>query len=342
METPCNPAAVIRGIRSYLPARVLTNDELAGQIGWSAADIERKTGIVARHIAAEDECVSDMAVAATKRLLADLRIDPAGVQFLILCTQTPDHHLPTTACLVQPRAGLPTTCAAFDLNQGCSAYLYALAVAAGFLQSGLYEQGIVVTADTYTKLIHPKDRSVRTLFGDAATAAWITRGDEPGLGRFLLGTDGTGAPNLIVPAGGMRQRPTAETAREYPDAGGNTRTRNHLYMNGPAIFEFTLQRVPELTRRVLELNGLGLERPPDWYVFHQANVFILEHLRRRMEIPAEKMLYHLRDVGNTVSSTIPLALEEHERRGQFASGQRLLLLGFGVGYSWGGTVLTWR
>ncbi len=342
METTRNAAAVIRGIRGYLPARVLANDELAGDIGWSAADILRKTGIVARHIAADDECVSDMAIAAAKRLMEELEIDPARVQFLMLCTQTPDHYLPTTACIVQSRLGLLTTCAAFDINQGCSGYIYALAIASGFIQSGMFEQGIIITADTYTKLIHRRDRSVRTLFGDAATATWITRGDEPGLGLFALGTDGSGAANLIVPVGGFRQRPSADTEREFQDVNGNTRSRQHLYMNGPAIFEFTLQRVPEVVQHVLELNGLVGERQPDWYVFHQANAFMLEHLRRKLEIPSEKMVHHLRDVGNTVSSTIPLALREYERLGHFTAGQRLLLLGFGVGYSWGGTVLTWR
>ena len=233
-------------------------------------------------------------------------------------------------------------CAVFDLNQGCSGYIYSLAVASAFIQSGMYRQGLVLTADTYSKLIHAKDRSVRTLFGDAATATWIHRCDQPGLGKFSLGTDGSGACNLIVPAGGFRHRSSAETSQEYQDPNGNRRSRNHLYMNGPAIFEFTLGRVPELSKQVLDLNGFGPEDQPDWYVFHQANAFMLDRLHRKMGVPDEKMVYHMREVGNTVSSTIPLALREYERLGRFLPGQRLLLLGFGVGYSWGGTVLTWR
>ncbi len=334
--------ASIGGIRGYLPERVLTNEELSQEIGWTPADIARKTGIVSRRIAAADECVSDMATLAAKRLIIDLRLDPEALDFLILCTQTPDHYLPTTACLVQCRLGLPSRCASFDLNQGCSGYIYSLSVATAYIRSGMFRQGIVLTADTYSKLIHPKDRSVRTLFGDAATATWIRRSDEPGLGRFVMGTDGSGAENLIVPAGGLRQRSSQKSSREFQDESGNTRSADHLSMNGPTLFEFALRRVPDLANRVLESNDLGGDCQPHWYVFHQASGFMLEQLRSKMSIPREKVVYHLREVGNTVSSTIPLALREYEQLGRFSVGEKLLLLGFGVGYSWGGTILTWR
>lgn len=330
--------AALGGIRSYLPERIVTNEELAPSVGWPAEKILEKTGIAERRVAAEEECVSDMAVAAGRRLLAEENLDPASAQFLILCTQTPDHVLPTTACLVQERLGLPTECAAFDVNQGCSGYVYALGIASGFIRSGMFQQGMVLTGDTYTKLIHPEDRSVRTLFGDAATATWVAASDRPGLERFEFGTDGSGAGNLIVPAGGTRQPRTPATAETVTDSSGNLRALDNLYMNGPEIFAFAVKRVPALVHRLLTAAELRPEAV-DWYVFHQANRFMLDHLRLKMRLPEERMVYHLETVGNTVSSTIPLALEANASR--FADGDRLLLAGFGVGYSWGAALLSW-
>lgn len=334
-------SAVVAAIRSQLPARVVTNAELSSEVGWTPEEILAKTGIAARHVSGSDECVSDLAAGAVAKLLREANVAATEVQFLILCTQTPDHFLPTTACLVQTKAGLPTSCAAFDINQGCSGYVYALGVAQSFIRSGMFAAGIVATADTYTKLINPSDRSVRTIFGDGATATLVRAGDAPGLEHFVFGTDGAGAKNLIVPAGGMRRPRSTETAARTTDASGNTRSADDLFMNGQEIFAFTLRRLPELIDGVLGKAGLTLG-DIDWFVFHQANRFMLEHLQRKLKVPAEKMVWFLENVGNTVSSTIPLALEHAAAKGQFAPGQRLLLAGFGVGYSWGATVLTWR
>jgi 3-oxoacyl-[acyl-carrier-protein] synthase-3 len=334
------PWAGIGAIRSYLPERVVTNEELSEAIGWTPDEILAKTGIAARRVAAPDECVSDLATAAAERLLADLDLDRDSVEFLILCTQTPDHFLPTTACLVQERLGLCTDCAAFDVNQGCSGYLYSLGIASGFIRSRMFSRGMVITADTYSKLLHPQDRSVRTLFGDAAAATWIMAGDVPGLEHFVFGTDGRGAQNLIVPAGGARLPRSAATGRAATDSSGNRRSQDNLFMNGPEIFAFVQRRVPELVESTLGAAGLGPEEI-DAYVFHQANRFMLEHLRHKMRIPRERMILHLEEVGNTVSSTIPLALEHAAVQDRFAPGDRLLLAGFGVGYSWGAAILTW-
>ena len=198
----------------------------------------------------------------------------------------------------------------------------------------------MITADTYTKLIHPSDRSVRTLFGDGATATLVEQCDKPGLSSFFLGTDGTGACNLIVPAGGMRQPKSPATSVASTDAQGNTRSAENLFMNGQEIFTFTLKRVPELIAGVLDPAGIAAV-DIDWFVFHQANRFMLEHLRKKLSIPVDKMIYFHQSTGNTVSSTIPLALEDARQRGVFKAGQKLLLAGFGVGYSWGGCLLTW-
>jgi len=332
--------ATIKAVRSYLPTKVVTNTDLASEVGWTADEIFAKTGIAERHVAGPNECVSDMAVLAAEKLFRDCGVDRAEVQFLILCTQTPDHLLPATACLVHQRLGLKNQCAAFDINQGCSGYVYSLGLASALIRSCMAECGLVITGDNYTKFINPKDRSVRTLFGDAATATLVRATATPGLDHFVLGTDGTGAKNLIIPAGGTRLPRGEQTAQLVTDGSGNMRCQNDLFMDGPQIFTFTLKRVPELLSGVLTQSGLQAG-DIDWFVLHQANRYMLEHLRQKLRIPPERLVWFLEKTGNTVSSTIPLALEHGAAEGRFLPGQRLFLAGFGVGYSWGAALLRW-
>ncbi len=320
--------------------QVLTNEELAPQVGWTAQDIFTKTGIASRHVSGPDECVSDLAAGAAARVFADTGIPADTIDFLILCTQTPDYILPATACILQARLGLDSRCIAFDLNQGCSGYIYSLAAANGLIAAGLAKRGLVITAETYTKYIHPHDRSVRTLFGDGASATLVEASAESGIDHFAFGTDGSGAENLMIPVGGTRRRHSSGTGQPTTDANGNTRSPENLFMNGPEIFAFTLRRVPELIDRILADAGLTLG-DVDWFAFHQANRFMLEHLRKKLGIPDAKMLRFLETTGNTTSSTIPLMLEDASNRGVLRSGQRILLAGFGVGYSWGGCILKW-
>lgn len=335
-----NRNTTIRAIRGYLPSGIVTNEQLAPDVGWSAAEILEKTGIAERRIAAPGECASDLAIKAAIRLFLEEEIDPLSIDLLIVCTQTPDYILPATACIVHAGLGLPTTCAAFDINQGCSGYIYALATAHSWLASGLAKRALVITADTYSKLIHPGDRSVRTLFGDGGTATLVEINELPGLSAFVLGTDGTGAENLIVPAGGMRHpRPSAKPEVTV-DGQGNSRGPENLFMNGPEIFTFSLRRVPELVAAVLEAAEIEFDEV-DRFIFHQANRFMLEHLKRKLRIPDIKMPMFHELTGNTVSSTIPLLLEDCASKNLILPGQNLLLAGFGVGYSWGGCLLQW-
>ena len=258
---------------------------------------------------------------------------------MLLCTQSPDYLLPTTACVLQDRLGLPTRCAALDFNQGCSGYVYGLALAKGLIAAGIARNVLLATAETYSKYCHPHDRSVRVLFGDAATASLVT-GDAGGarVGAITLGTDGSGYRNLIVPAGGARLPRDAQTGAEHTDDGGSTRSDENLYMDGPELFAFTLKRVPEAVRTTLAAAQLD-QRDVDWFVFHQANAFMNEHLRAKLKIPRERTLTRIADVGNTVSSTIPLTL--CSSAGELQKGQRAMLVGFGVGYSWGAAMLDW-
>jgi 3-oxoacyl-[acyl-carrier-protein] synthase-3 len=333
--------AALKAIRTYLPSRKLTNEDLAREFGdWDVAKIYDKTGISVRSIAAPEQCASDLGVAAAELLFADGGIAREQIDFLLFCTQSPDHFLPASACIMQTRLGLPTSCGAIDFNQGCSGFVYGLALAKGLIESGTTENVLLITAETYSKYIHPRDRSVRTLFGDGAAAAWIgaVESDEERIGPFVLGTDGRGAHQLIVPAGATRMPATAETAVEQQDASGNTRSARNLYMNGPEIFTFTLREVPSLVERLLSRAGLLLE-DVDFYVFHQANRFMLEQLRRKLRIPPEKFCINLENYGNTVSATIPMALDLAMERGQIATGAAVMVVGFGVGYSWAAALL---
>ena len=332
--------AFVASLAFALPEREVTNDDLqAENPDWDMARVAAKVGIHARRIAAPDETAADLGYEAARRLIGGLGLDPASIDALLLCTQSPDYFLPTTACLLQDRLGLPTTCAALDFNQGCSGYVYGLWMANALVASGSARNVLLVTAETYSKFIHPRDRSVRVLFGDGASATLVTA--EPGgarIGPCTLGTDGTGYENLIVPAGGARRPACAATAAEITDENGSVRTAEHLFMDGQELFAFTLKRVPEVVRATLARARLGADAV-DWYVFHQANAFMNEHLRVKLKIPKERAPLHFERYGNTVSSSIPIAL--HASAGRFCPGDHVMLVGFGVGYSWGAMLLDW-
>jgi len=330
----------IVGNSYWLPETICTNDELASLYpSWSSKKILSKTGIAIRHVAKE-ECVSDLAVYATGRLFSEYGIDRQKVDFLMVCTQNPDYFLPTTACLVQDRLQLPTTCGALDYNLGCSGFIYGLVMAKGLIAAGVAENIILVTANLYTRYIHPMDKSTRTIFGDAGTATLIQKSEKEHLRIPVLGTDGKGANNLMIPAGGMRLPHSPDTAIEETDESGSTRSKNNLYMNGPEIFNFTIKRIPPMITDTLEKNHLTLQ-DIDLFVFHQASKFILDYLRNKMGIPKEKFYLYLEEVGNTISGTIPIALAEAVKEGRLQKGMKVLLTGFGVGYSWGSIVVDW-
>ncbi|WP_404431831.1 ketoacyl-ACP synthase III [Microbacterium lacus] len=334
-------SARIAAVDYYLPESVLSNEDLAAQFPeWSVEKIASKTGIHRRHISGPDEFSSDLATAAGRRLFEGRDIDPASIEYLIVCTQSPDYYLPSTACIVQERLGLPTSTGATDITLGCSGYIYALGLAKGLIESGQVSNVLVITADTYTKFINPLDKSVRTIFGDGAAATLVADdGNAESISGITYGTNGAGAKSLIVPHGGLRageglQPKSDVTARALESTGYD------LYMDGPDIFNFTLDVVPSSVDAILAKAGLTGE-DIDLYVFHQANAFMLEHLRKKLGVPAEKFFVALADFGNTVSSTIPIALTEAERQGVLKPGMRVMLLGFGVGLSWGGFVATW-
>jgi len=326
----------------YLPQRVETNDDLQrDNPDWRMAELYEKSGIRSRHVAAEGETAADLGVQAAERLLAREICPRTEIDYLIFCTQSPDYYLPSSACLLQQRLRLGRHVGAFDFNLGCSGFVYGLQLAKSLVVAGQARNVLLITADTYTKFIHPRDRTVRVLFGDGAAATLVGAAPDGGrIGRFIIGSDGRGAENLIVPSGGMRLPRSEATARESTDENGCTRSRDHLFMDGPAIFAFAISTVPRILTQLLTKAGLSIESV-DWYVYHQANKYMLEHLARRSGIPEEKMLVNSQDVGNTVSASIPVSICQAREAGGIRDGHRLVLVGFGVGYSWAACDVVW-
>lgn len=329
--------AYIKAISYYLPEKVVTNSDLVRDFPeWSVEKVADKIGVSERHIAAADETSGDMAVSAAGILFREYSIDPSEVDFVILCTQSPDYFLPTTACIIQDRLGIPVKSGAVDINLGCSGFVYGLAIAKGLVVSGVAHNVLLLTSETYSKYIHPRDKSNRTIFGDAAAATLVSGNGFAEILDFTLGTDGKGAEKLIVHTGALKNR---EFRNDLSfDESGNPVSSDFLFMDGTEIFNFTLEMVPQLVSDTLQINSL-VSDDINLYVFHQANKYMLNFLRRKIKIPEEKFYYSMDKVGNTVSSSIPIALAEALRGKKINHEDKVMIAGFGVGYSWAGNVL---
>jgi 3-oxoacyl-[acyl-carrier-protein] synthase-3 len=329
--------AYIKAISYYLPEKFISNEDLVIDFPeWSVDKIAGKIGIKNRHIAADDEFVSDMAVKAAQKLFAEHNISPSQIDYILLCTQSPDYFFPTTACLVQDRLNIPTTAGAIDFNQGCSGYIYGLTLAKGLILGDIAKNVLLITSETYSKHINKGDKGNRTIFGDAASATLVSTDGISSIENFALGTDGKGGENLIVKNGGVKN--PHRTNKTTEDEFGNVISDDHLFMNGAAIFNFTIESVPKLVAQTLEKNNLQANEV-DFYIFHQANRYMLNHLRKKIGIDDARFLIHMEDCGNTVSSTIPIVLKEALKKQTFKTENKILLAGFGVGYSWGGCII---
>lgn len=321
-----------------LPNKVVTNAELAALYpGWTEEKILAKTGIASRHVTVEGETAVDLAECAAKKLFAENAINSRTIDFILLCTQSPDYKLPSSACILQNRLGLSTATGALGFDLGCSGFIYGLSLSKGLISGGMAKSVLLLTAETYSKYVHPMDKSVRTIFGDGAAAVLIDAQDILNIGAFSFGTDGSGAEKLIVKTGGARQSYQWD-AIEEEDASGNKRTINNIFMSGADIFNFTLDVVPKTMDDACKKNGITKD-DVDLFVFHQANKFMLDTIRKVNGISKDKYYVDLEDVGNTVSSTIPVALCRAQEKGVIKSGMNVMIMGFGVGLSWGATIL---
>ncbi len=332
--------AHILGVAHYLPEQVTTYDDIAAaHPAWDMTKLAKTIGTRQLPRAASDEFSSHLAARAAEELFATGVIDRSEVDFLLLVTQTPDFPLPTTACLVQDALGLSQGIGALDVRLGCSGFVYALGLAKGLIESGQARSVLLLTADVLSKVVNPDDKATATVFGDAGTATLVGVAEEGGIGPIAYGTDGTGAGALLVPAGALRAgeslnpESTAE-ARQLTSQGYD------LFMDGAAVFNFTLAVVPPLVEKCLADAGWAKE-DVDLFVFHQANRFMIEHLRKKLQLPPDRFWADLDGVGNTGPSTIPLALSQASKAGRLSPGMRVVLAGFGVGLSWAGASLTW-
>lgn len=329
--------AFIKAISYYLPQKTFSNEDLVKEFPeWSVEKVAQKIGVSERHIAGNNETSTDMAVSAAMKLFCEHSISPDQIDFVIFCTQSPDYFLPTSACIIQNELGIPVSAGALDFNLGCSGFVYGLAVAKGLIYAEIAKNVLLLTSETYSKFIHQRDKSNLTIFGDAAAATLVSINGCAKIMNFSLGTDGSGANSLIVRTGGLRN-PKPLKDQKF-DEQGNPFSSDHLFMDGTEIFNFTLETVPLLVTDTLLKNTMSQD-DIDLFVFHQANKYMLNFLRKKIKIPEEKFYYYMEKVGNTVSSTIPIALYEAMYEKRIGSGSNVLIAGFGVGYSWAGTVL---
>jgi len=326
--------AAVGPIAVHLPEKIETNDDLKAEFPqWDLSLIAEKTGIHARHIAAENECASDLGVKAAEKLFTDFDVDRSSIDFVLLCTQTPDYPLPTTACLMQDRLGLRNNIGAIDFNLGCSGFVYGLSFADGLIRTGAAKRVLLITAETYSKYIHETDRSLRTIFGDGAAATLVEAAEEQTLTDFQFGTDGKGADTLLVRNGGARPPEDAIAPRH------RQRWPSDLYMDGPSLINFTVAAIPALVDNIIAEAGLS-RTDIDLYLLHQATFKMLDQLRQRMEVEPERLPIALSEYGNTVSSTLPILIRDLRRQKKLTAGTTSMLVGFGVGWSWAGCI--WR
>ncbi len=329
--------AYIKAISYYLPEKVLTNQMIADAFPeWTAEKIDKKIGIMERHIAAENETAADLAISAAERLFSNNNIDRACVDYLIFVSQSPDYHLPTTACVIQTKLDLGNRLTAIDVNLGCSGFITGLSLAKAVILCGQAKNVLLLTSETYTKYMHERDKSNRTIFGDGAAATLVSTDGYAEIGEFVIGTDGEGAENLIVKSGCARYpQPLNDTVF---DEFGNPHSSDHLYMDGSAILNYSLDTIPALVNDVLTKNNLTMDKI-DLHVYHQANIFLAKLERKKLHIPEEKYYVNIEKVGNTVSSSIPIALCLAKEEGRLISGYNILSIAQGVGYTWGGMAL---
>jgi 3-oxoacyl-[acyl-carrier-protein] synthase-3 len=329
----------ITGIASAVPNQARYPDEFFGRFGEQEVNkIIESIGVKKRYLAAPGMCASDLCVAAANRLFDEGKWERESIDAVIFLSQSPDYDIPFTAAVIQRRLGLTTGCVAFDVNLGCSGYVYGLWLACSFIIGGGMQRVLLLTGDTSEK-VSIEDRSVAMLFGDAGTATILDQTKEGGEFTFVLGTDGRGERNLIIPAGRCRKPSSVTTRVRHEDENGNRRSEEEVYMNGAEIFAFTLAEVPKMVQQVLAASGKTLETI-DSFVLHQANKFIIEYLAKRMNIPSDKVPLSLSKYGNTSSASIPVTMTHCLRDQLSRKKMDLLMGGFGVGYSWGAVTCT--
>lgn len=324
----------VNHISIYLPKDTLTNESLALDFGITKEQIYKNSKISKRYLSGEGELSSDMAIKAGENLFRETLIKKSEIDFLIFCSEGFDYIAPASSCIIQHKLGLSTNIGCFDLPYGCSGYIYGLGIAYGLLKAGIAKKVLFLTADIPTKVIAQNDLELRSIFSDIATASVITLDNTKTETQFIYGTDGNGALDLYVEKSAFR--PSVIPDFNVPD----NLVCGQMKMNGTNIFLFAVKKVPLLVNEILEKNNLKSE-DIDLFVFHQASYFMLEVIRKKLKLPSEKVFLNIQDYGNSVSSTIPLALYDAQKKGVLKKGMKVLLAGFGIGNSWGATIINY-
>ena len=319
--------AQIESIDYYLPKKIETVETLLEKNpDWLIEEIKKKTGVNNRYISSDDETSLDLGVNAAKKLLSNSDVR-SEIDALIFITQSPDYVLPTSACIIQEKLKLLTSCMSFDVNQGCSGFVYGLAIASSLIANKLSKKTLMICADTYTKYIDEHDRTCRPIFSDGAAAILIKSSNTSSIGPFELGTDGKGAMNLIVENSGARI--------------DKNNSQKKLFMNGSKVFMFSMSEVPKCVENLLDKANKKIS-DIDLFIFHQASKVVLDNIIRRLNLPDEKVFCNYSSVGNTVSASIPIAIKDALNKGVLKNDKLVMIVGFGVGYSWGATLMKWK
>ncbi|MBK8063103.1 MAG: ketoacyl-ACP synthase III [Betaproteobacteria bacterium] len=313
----------IAGTGSYLPARIVTNDELASRLDTSDQWVRERTGIAQRHIADDSQACSDLALEASRRAMEAAGVSAAELDLIVVATSTPDFIFPSTACILQAKLGAKNG-AAFDIQAVCSGFVYALATADKFIRSGQYRCALVVGSEVFSRILDWNDRGTCVLFGDGAGAVVLRAGDAPGIHSSILRADGSYADILSVPGNVSHGKITGSP---------------FLQMVGNQVFKFAVKVLDEVAREALSAAGAEIS-DIDWLIPHQANVRILEATSKKLGIPAEKVVLTVDHHGNTSAASVPLALDEYVRAGKIKPGHRLLMEGVGGGFTWGAVYAT--
>lgn len=326
--------AFIKALTYYLPDGIVTNEQLEAELG-GVEMVSKTAGVDSRRKAFNNETASDLAVNAAKQLFTEYGISPNEIDFLLYCTQSPDYFMPSTSCILQDKLGIPTNAGAFGYDLGCSGYVYGLAIANSFVDSGLAKNVLLLTSDTISKYLHPQDKN-RLLFGDAASATLVSTTGIAKIGSFEKGTDGSGFEHIIIRNGGNKHREL--TGKSIVDDNGNKHYEDNFDMDGEAVFNFTVERIPQLIEGCLKMNNLQKDEV-GYYVFHQANKYILNTVRKLNKLPKDEFFVDLSDTGNTTSTTIPIGLVKSLKAGNIHKDMNVMVAGFGVGLSWAATIL---
>ncbi|CAN5245710.1 ketoacyl-ACP synthase III [soil metagenome] len=331
-------ATRIKSISYYLPAEIYSNEDFYKDFPDAKQANLEKVGVEKRHIAGKTELASDLAITAAEKLFEEHNIDRSIIDFLFVSILEHDFYAPTSGCYIHGKLGLKKKCGVIDFDLGCSAYVYGLGLSDGVMHSMGAKNVLLLTVSVLTKKFHSKDRSSRFVFGDAASATLMTSSETENIGPFVFGTDGSGYEKIIVRDGAARFPLNSTSNAELKDEFGNITTTSNLVMDGMGVFLFSIRTVPPMIEELLTKAGLQ-QNEIDLFIFHQPNVFLNETLRKKINIPEDKFVHCMKDFGNTVQSTIPIAIYESMKSGKLKPGMKVVLAGFGSGFSWAATIV---